>query len=69
MKPLSAPQSWEKDVPCEETNGSVQPMRALYDSIWANGMLETVTQDAPASASPARPVAGMLSVKCVQPGQ
>ena len=45
----------------------VHPMRALYASIWAIGMFETVAQLTPESASAAR--SATLFVKWVQPGQ
>ena len=51
MKPPPAPQSSANVVPCDETNGSVQPIRALYASIWASGMLDTVAQLTPLSRS------------------
>ena len=54
-------------MPCEDTNGIVQPIFALYASIWAIGMLETVAQPTPFSASPSRLTT--LLVNQVQPGQ
>ena len=53
MKPPPAPQSSAKDVPREDTNGTDQPIRALYASIWANGMFDTVTQVMPAQGTTA----------------
>jgi hypothetical protein len=69
MKPPPAPQSSENDVPCDDTNGTVQPISALYASIWASGMFDTVTHVTPRLASLAGPTTGMLFVKPVQPGQ
>jgi hypothetical protein len=49
-KPRPAPQSSE-NVPCDDTNGSVQPIRALYASIWASGMFDRVVQLTPRAPS------------------
>ena len=38
MKPSLAPQSSANVVPWDDTNGMVQPIRALQASIWASGM-------------------------------
>ncbi len=62
-----APQSSAKDVPRDDTNGIVQPIFALYASIWAIGMLETVAHATPLSARPSRLTT--LLVNQVQPGQ
>src|ERR1700733_14055174 len=48
----SVPQSSENVVPREDTNGIVQPIFALYASIWAIGMLETVAHATPFSPRP-----------------
>src|SRR5215213_4425910 len=67
--PPPAPQSSANEVPREDTNGIVQPIFALYDSIWASGMFDTVAQLTPRSASAANALGGTLLVKLVQPGQ
>ena len=61
------PQSSANVVPRDDTDGMVQPIRALQASIWASGVLDTVAQLTPVPASAARPTA--LLVKLVQPGQ
>ena len=68
-EPRPAPQSSENDVPRDDTNVIVQPMRALYASIWASGMFDTVAHVTPRSARRAAAAEGMLSVTLVQPGQ
>jgi hypothetical protein len=68
-KPRPAPQSSENEVPRDDTNGSVQPIFALYVSICESGMLDTVAQLTPRSASAASAGEGTLFVNFVQPGQ
>jgi hypothetical protein len=54
MKPPLVPQSAANGVPRDETNGIDQPIRALYTSIWASGMSDTVAQLTPDSANSAK---------------
>ena len=69
MNPPPAPQSCANVVPCDDTNGSVQPSRSLYASICASGMFDTFVHVTPLSASIPSPVAGTLPVNQVQPPQ
>jgi len=63
------PQSCENVVPCDETNGIVQPCSALYASIWDSGMSEIVIQVTSDSASISGVLSGRFFVNQVQPGQ
>ena len=63
----SQPQSSANVVPRDDAIGIVQPILALYASIWAIGMLETVAHATPFSASPSRLTT--LLENHVQPGQ
>ena len=51
---MVASQSAANVVPREDRNGIVQPLLALYFSIWASGGYDTVAQSIPPSARPSR---------------